>query len=79
MTANEAHKDISSIISRKKFVYLYSCGLCLVFEMLHRGCSHVLEKKHASGATDKLPVLTESARTHQDACVHEKQTVRKLK
>jgi len=47
--------------------------------MLHRGCSHVFKKKHASGATDKLPVLTESAHTHQDACVYEKQTVRKLK
>ncbi len=47
--------------------------------MLHRGCSHVLKNKHASGATDKLPVLTESARMHADACVHEKETVRKLK
>lgn len=47
--------------------------------MLHRSCSHVLKKKHASGATDKLPVLTESTRTHVDACMHEKETVRKLK
>lgn len=51
----------------------------MAFASLHRSCSHVLKKKHASGATDKLPVLTESARTHVDACMHEKDRVRKLK
>ncbi len=34
----------------------------------------MLKNKHAPGATDKLPVLTESARMHVDVCVHEKET-----
>ncbi len=46
--------------------------------MLHRGCSHVFKNKHAPGATDKLPVLTESARMHVDVCVHEKETEMRL-
>lgn len=36
-------------------------------KMLHQGWFTCARSKHASGATDKLPVLTESARTHAKA------------